>query len=135
MTRQLEQVAPRIPFEITTNDGNDLVTERTTITAEGRGWIDVHEVRLQGSDVSLDVNWVDQEQWQVELPVAHGINSLTLEAFNPRGELVGTDSITVTSTQSDRPLQDHLRISEIMYNPASGQLKQTTAISIKSSAR
>jgi hypothetical protein len=46
------------------------------------------------------------------------MHTLTLEAIDYRGIVVGSDTFTVTSTHSDRPLEDFLRISEIMYHPA-----------------
>jgi hypothetical protein len=83
----------------------------------GQGWIDVHEIRLAGSDSALDVTWMDQDQWTVTLPLAFGDNPIVLEAYNLRGQRVGTDSITVTATARGPSLQESLRVTEIMYNP------------------
>ena len=113
---QLAIVAPQIPFQITTNGGNDLSVDQEVVTLDGDGWIDVHEVRLAGSDQPLTVTWADQDSWHVSVPVAAGPNQLQLEAYNFQGNLVGTDSITVTSSAVD-PLGEFLRITEINYNP------------------
>ena len=51
------------------------------------------------------------------LPLTNGPNVFDLEAYNLQGELVSTDSITVTSTVSN-PVVSSLRISEINYHPA-----------------
>ena len=56
--------------------------------------------------------------WQATIPVEFGTHTLTLEAIDYRGVVVGSDTFTVTSTHSDRPLEDFLRISEVMYHPA-----------------
>ncbi|MCH7814061.1 MAG: hypothetical protein IID40_08580, partial [Planctomycetes bacterium] len=55
--------------------------------------------------------------WQIVMPLAEGANELDLEAYNFRGELIATDSITVTSTSDTPRVADVLRISELMYNP------------------
>ncbi len=84
---------------------------------QGKGWIDVHDVRLVGGEQPLDVNWTDQSSWQIELPLQPGLNVLDLQAYDYQGRLVGTDEIRVDSTVSQRPLQDFLRVVEVMYNP------------------
>ncbi len=118
VTNQLAIVAPQVSFEITTNGGNDFTVNETSATLAGDGWIDVDEIRLAGSDQPLDVTWTDRNSWQLSLPLGFGANLIQLEAYNLRGELVGSDVVILTSTATDRPLQEFLRITEIMYNPA-----------------
>jgi Lamin Tail Domain/CotH kinase protein len=115
---QLNAVAPAVPFAVTTNGGNPFTVNATSTTLSGSGWIDVREIRLAGGSQPLPLTWTTPTSWQVTVPLAYGANALTLEAYGFQGNLVGSDSITVTSTATDpRPI-DFLRISEIMYHPS-----------------
>ncbi|MBN2474881.1 MAG: lamin tail domain-containing protein [Pirellulales bacterium] len=109
---------PQTSFRVTTNGGNNFSVHDVVVTIEGQGWIDVRQVRLAGSEEPLDVSWTDRTTWQVSFPIAPGPNALTFEAIDYEGEIAATDSITVTSTVPNRPLQEHLRIAELNYNPA-----------------
>ncbi|MGI9455914.1 MAG: lamin tail domain-containing protein, partial [Aeoliella sp.] len=113
------QLPSQIPFEITTNGGNNFSTASDSVTLTGDGWIDVREIHVNGQLNPLPITWLDADTWEVTVPVAFGANNLMLEALNHQGEIVGTDSIAVTSTFNGptSPL-DVLRISEINYNPA-----------------
>ena len=112
---ELNRVAPKIDFQITTNQGNPIQVDQAGATIEGTGWIDVHQVRYGGE--ILDVVWLDDEKWQVQVPLQPGENQVVLEALDFREQLVGTDAITVTTSIENRPLQDFLRVVEFMYNP------------------
>ena len=107
---------PAIEFAVTTNDGQDLTTDQTQIVLDGTGWIDVREIRIAGGTTSLDVSWPAIDQWNVTLPLDAGQNNLVLEAYNLQGDLVGSDSIVITSTTTN-PVVDSLRITEINYHP------------------
>lgn len=87
---------PAVSFAITTNGGSDLSTTATAITLEGRGWIDVREIRLDGVD--LGPVWIDGQTWQVEVPLEVGANPISLEAYDLGGALVGSDAINVVSS-------------------------------------
>ncbi|MEX2186486.1 MAG: LamG-like jellyroll fold domain-containing protein [Pirellulales bacterium] len=114
---QLAIVAPQVPFAITTNGGGDFSVATPTVTLVGNGWINVDEIRLAGDDGPLDVTWTDQDSWQVVLPLSTGANAIALQAYDRQGNLVSSDSITVTSTFiGPNPVRD-LRITELMYHP------------------
>jgi len=111
------QVSP-VTFRIDTNGGSNFSTSNTPVTLQGRGWVNVREIRLAGSGGPLPTTWSSTEDWSVAVPLNPGPNVLNLEAVNFRGEVVGTDSITVTSTAaSNLPATDTLVVSEIYYNP------------------
>jgi hypothetical protein len=115
---QLAIVAPQVPFAITTNGGANFSVSTPTVSLVGNGWIDVDQIRLAGDNQPLDVTWTDQDSWQLELPLANGANAVTLEAYDRRGNLLSSDSITVTTTFiGPDPVRD-LRITELMYHPA-----------------
>ena len=103
----------------------DFVVAGDTAVIGGQAGIAVEEIYLDGLDTPLDTWWTRTGSgtaqtfyWQASVPVAPGGNVLTFEAYGFQGELVGTDSVTVTSTASSRPLFDYLRVTEVMYNPA-----------------
>jgi hypothetical protein len=108
---------PLVDFNITTS--SPLTVAGATATIEGDGWVDVREIRLQGSGEPLLVTWTDGNSWQLSAPAPPGINTLTLEALNFSGEVVGTDTITINNTTPFEPASAaNLVISEIMYHPA-----------------
>ena len=109
-----------IPFEITTNDGEAFTTRESSIQLIGNGWIDVAEIRSATSGL-LQVDWLDEERWRLTAPLNAGVNSLELNAYNHRGELVGSDNIAITNEGGlSAAAAGNLIISEIMYHPADG---------------
>ncbi|MEY3210592.1 MAG: hypothetical protein RIT28_1073, partial [Pseudomonadota bacterium] len=97
-SRAVMTVFPPVDFSVTTGGGADLSVTTTDITLEGVAWIDVRQITLDGASTPLDVTWVDEHTWQVTLPLQEGPNTIELLATDLRGELVGRDSILVTST-------------------------------------
>ncbi len=106
-----------IPFEITTNGGANLNVDSAQLTLQGKGWIDVREIRLVGSTTSLPVRWLDDQTWELNVSLQSGANRLQLEALNHQGAVVGTDEITITSSVAN-PVKESLRITEVNYHPA-----------------
>ena len=115
----LTQLPAAVPFAITTNGGNPISVSTATTTIEGRGWIDVREIRINGSPDGLLVTWINGDTWRVTIPVAPGTNTVTLTAYDHNGVLVGTATIIVTGTGGVVPATAaNLVVSEIMYHPA-----------------
>ena len=108
-------VMPQIPFSITT--GDNVTVDESSITIEGEGWIDVRKIYLTGRIDPLQVVWVDDTHWQAEVPLAYGDNVLEFVAHDFEGNVIDSQTRTVNSTISERPLQDFLRITELNYNP------------------
>jgi hypothetical protein len=92
--RRVEALVPRVEMAITTNGGQDFATDQASVTLEGVGWVDVHEIRSPDG-TRLPVRWVSESQWQVTLPVLPGENRWALEAFDLQGRRVGSDEIAV----------------------------------------
>lgn len=107
-----------IPFEILSNGGLEFTTNSPAITLQGRGWIDVSRITLGGASNEISVAWIDGERWETLVGLAPGTNDLVLTAYDRAGLQVGTDSIRVVATITDRPQHDFLRITEINYHPA-----------------
>jgi hypothetical protein len=108
-----------VPFNITTNGGNAITVSGATVTIQGDGWIDVREIRVNGSPEGLVVTWIDGDTWRITLPVTPGTNQYLLTAFDHQGTVVGTDVIVITGTGAVVPASPaNLTVSEIMYNPA-----------------
>lgn len=111
------QLPANVPFEITTNNGNDFSVSGTLATVKGEGWINVRELRLAGTSDPLPLRWLDAETWQVQIPVLPGPNAIALEVYDFQGRLLNTASLTITSTASEPQPVDFLRITELHFNP------------------
>jgi len=118
------RVAPAYPFAVTTPSGE---VAAPTVGVEGQAWLDVREIVLDGQDDPLELTWTASGTgtsrtyaWQTTVPLDPGPNVLTFLAYGFQGELVGSNTITITSSSSDRPLQDHLRVTELMADPRMG---------------
>ena len=112
--------APFVAFEITSNGGAGFSVDDDHVTIEGRGWIDLRTLRIRGQGEPVPINWIDFNTWQATLPVDPGSNLLIFDAYDHQDALIASDSITVTSTVSARPLRDYLRVTEVMYHPTGG---------------
>lgn len=111
------EVAP-LTFAITTNSGANFSSPNSPVALQGQGWVDVRNIRLAGSPTPLEVTWTSTSAWQISVPLAPGANTISLEALDFAGEVVGTDSIVVTYTGNQQlPTAATLVVSEIYYNP------------------
>ena len=116
---QLNSQHPPQTFRIRTNSGNNFSVSDPSVILRGKGWIDVKEIRLASSGEALDVYWIDNNDWEVVVPLLEGANAITLTAYDLGGETVGSDGITVTNTGSvEAASETNLVVSEIMYHPA-----------------
>ena len=110
-------IAP-VGFSITTNGGANFSTTDSPVTLAGQGWVDVRNIRLAGSSTPLVVSWTSANTWQTSVPINTGANVINLEAVDHDGNVVGSDSITVTNTGGIQlPGPGNLVVSEIYYNP------------------
>lgn len=98
MNRAPDAVLARFPpvdFEITTAGGADFGVAGTEVVIDGRAWVDVRDIAVDG--VVVPVTWVDARSWQVTVTLAPGANALSFVATDLRGEVVGSDAVVVTS--------------------------------------
>jgi len=111
------EIAP-VTFTITTNGGADFVSNDTPVSLAGQGWVNVRDIRIAGSSVSLNVTWTSANTWETQVPLGVGLNTIQLEAVDFGGIVVGTDSISITHTGGTQlPGPGNLVVSEIYYNP------------------
>lgn len=112
---QINAAYPATPFDITTANFS---TGGATATINGNGWINVRTIIIQNGALNLPVTWTSGSAWNATVPVAPGAQTLTLQAFDYQGNLVGSDTITITGTGGVVPAAPgNLVISEINYNP------------------
>ena len=89
----------------------------TSVTIAGTGWVNLRELRLAGTTQPLPTTWVTPSSWSVDVSIESDVREITIEAYDFQGNLVGTDSVDVTTTAVN-PVVASLRIAEINYNPA-----------------
>ena len=122
-SRVRSEVQP-VSFAITTNGGESMSTEESSITLEGDGWVNVRAIRLAGEEEPLEVTWTTSTTWKLNVPLLSGLNTISLQSVDFQGNDLGSlfspgaDSITVTSTATEPTPYEHLRITELHYHPA-----------------
>ena len=117
----LSQLPASVAFAITTNNGNPFTVDADTVTLNGTGWINVRTIRLAQTGEPLNVRWAGLSSWSLTLPLDFGLNQFTLEAYDYQDRLLASAAIDVTSISSERPLRQHLRVTEVMYDPLGGK--------------
>ncbi|MFT5407394.1 MAG: hypothetical protein ACI9NC_000099, partial [Verrucomicrobiales bacterium] len=115
----LSQIGNRVaptPFNITSNA--PLSVNGSSASIVGDGWVNVRNIRLAGGG-ELEINWTDNNSWQVAVPVSPGENTVVLEAIDFSGDVIGSDTITVNNTSTLEPASaTNIAISEVMYHPS-----------------
>ena len=114
----LSQLPASVAFSITTNGGANFSVNATSTTLGGNGWINVREIRRSDTNAALDLVWTSDTAWTATVGLNFGANPITLVAYDASGAQLGTAGITITSTLTAPNPRDHLRITEIHYNPA-----------------
>ena len=120
-----DRVAPKYDFKIT--DPNFTVDDDHA-EINGVGWIDLKEIYVDGRPDQLRLSWTSTGSgnstvfhWRATVPLDPGVNNLILLAYDFQGQFLASDTITVISTVTERPLQDYLRVTEVMYDPLGGK--------------
>ena len=125
---QIASAYPNVIFAITTNGGADFSATGPNVTLSGNGWVNVRTIRVLSSGLVLDATWTSGSAWQVSLPIAPGANAVTLQALNYQGNIVGSDSITITGTGTVVPAAaGNVVVSELHYNPAAPSAGEISA--------
>ncbi|MCH2062731.1 MAG: lamin tail domain-containing protein [Roseibacillus sp.] len=112
----INSAVSQTPFRITTSGGS--TTNQSFIALRGDAWVDVREIRLAGATGPLSVTWIDDNSWEVNVPVNPGPNAITLQAIGFRENVLSERTVNVTGTSALVPATSAtLAISEIMYHP------------------
>jgi hypothetical protein len=123
------QYPPVVAYNITTNGGADFSVAANDVAIEGTGWIDIRTIRRAGSLLPIDITWPTIGTWRATLPIVSGANTISLDAYDFDGLLIGTRTITVTNTLAAPSAQDFLRITEFHYHPANPTTPADLAVS------
>jgi hypothetical protein len=94
----LSQIPASLPFAITSNGGNDFLTNTPMVTLSGNGWLDIWQIGLAGSPNPLAVTWTTATAWQATVPLLLGTNLLTFVAYDRATNVLATKSITITTS-------------------------------------
>jgi hypothetical protein len=107
------------PIDFALGSPAPLTTDASSIEIEGVGWVNVRRIQLAGSDEPLEVDWTDETDWKLTLPVSPGSNLYTLEAVDFNGNILGSIEVAITGTGSLTPASvANLQLSELHYHPA-----------------
>jgi hypothetical protein len=113
---QINSAIPSVAFARTSATNITVGTPFTTVS--GDGWINIAEIRLQGSGEPLATTWTDDNSWSVQLPLNVGNQTYTLVAYSNTGTPLGTTTVTVNYTGTLLPAgPGTFVISELNYNP------------------
>ncbi len=117
----LSRVIPATNFMLTTAGPLNVSTPFATVA--GDGWLDVDQIRLQGTTVALQTTWTDENSWSVQVPLGGGTRTYVLEGYRKDGSLIGNVSISITATGITVPADaTNIVISELNYHPADSVL-------------
>jgi len=97
MSQLMAKAGPPIPFVVTSPAGG-IVPSITTLL-QGRGWIDVQDVRLVETGQPLLLTWSNLTTWEARLPADLVPGPYTLGAYDSQGTLLATIGITLTTGQ------------------------------------
>jgi len=90
--QQLQQILPaQIPFSVGTESAS--VSANGVASIQGRGWVNVNQIRLAETETVLDVTWSDLTHWRAEWTVEQGPGTYTLHAYDSQGVLLGSDKV------------------------------------------
>ena len=112
---EINRNAPPLRFNITTPDQTRV--NGPSINLTGSGWLDVDQLKVAGGGF-VPLEWTGWNQWQGRVPVAPGLNRITLEALDRWGNSIGSDQVEILGTGTVRAAsRDNVAISELMYHP------------------
>ncbi len=109
-------VPPATAFAITTNSGNNTSTAGSPFTLTGTANLTVQTIMVSG--IAYPITWTSRTAWSVSIPLASGVNFLSVQGVDRYGVPinVATDTITVTNTGAGAP--QPVKINEWMADNA-----------------
>ena len=100
------------PFAI---DSNSFTTTDHIITLGGVAPVEIDSIRING--IENTVRFTNLLDWTLDVGIAGGTNVLVLEGCDWTGNVLTSDTVTVTVTAPPPSPVGQLLISEIMYHP------------------
>jgi hypothetical protein len=95
-------VYPQVRFTITTNGGRDFTSDSDTVSLEGTAPVEVQRVMI--ADEIYEPSFSGMTSWRVGgIPLRGGTSELVALGLTLKGELVDSDTITITSTAGRNP--------------------------------
>lgn len=113
----LGQMPTNTAFAITSNNGNNFLTNNTPITLSGTAPVQVKTILVNGIEYAL--TWTSLTNWTLTLPLATGTNFVVVQGYDPHGLVLSNaaDSIVITNLGPGAPFP--VVINEWMADNAS----------------
>ncbi len=92
------QLPRPMPLAITTGGGADLLVGTPTINLTGTTGIDLKQLVLRAPESGGEWTWTTISNWQNRVPLWLGPNRIEVLGYDFAGQLVASNTITVTST-------------------------------------
>ncbi|MBI4585101.1 MAG: lamin tail domain-containing protein [Planctomycetes bacterium] len=95
------QSSTAVPFQITTNNGNDWQVDAISADLEGDAPAQVAIIQYQHNDGAaqpLSPLWITPTHWKAAFALPSASNRFVLIGFDGAGEVIGADEITVRTT-------------------------------------
>ncbi len=128
------QASSQTTFRVTTNDGADFSVDAAEVTLQGTAGVRVRTIEHVESGLRLEPDWIDDETWEITLPLMGEVNEINLQARDYQGSKgslfapAGSAQLTVTNSGAiDAPQPETLLISEVMYHPAAPSAEEIEA--------
>ena len=122
---EIQRAVPEVAFSISTDD--NFSTPSTAVDIEGKGWLDIDELRLAGGE-GLPIEWISLDTWRVSVPIRPGTNAISINAIDRFGSVIASDVVNVVGTGRVQPASaDNLAVTEIMYHPGDPSAEEQAA--------
>ena len=108
--------AIEVPFAVTSGGGAAFSTNTNPLLLSGTAPVYAETLYINGQPYAVD--YPSLTAWELRVWLQPGTNVLEVSGYDHAGTLVGNDTITVTYTGPEIPVDGKLVISEIMYKPA-----------------
>ena len=92
------QLPAKVPFALTTNNGQDFMVTTPSVSIAGRAWIDIKRIQLGQSLEQPAFRWTTSTAWQSQIPLQLGTNRLEFLGYDFQGKVIATNIVNVTST-------------------------------------
>jgi hypothetical protein len=100
----LGQMPTNTAFAITSNNGNNFLTNNTPVTLSGTAPVQVKTILVNG--VAYALTWTSLTNWSLTVPLGTGTNYIVAQGYDGQGLLLtnDADSITITNLGPGAPL-------------------------------